>query len=97
MRSKKLIGPGFRLPSDERILGSSEFVERTLKQAAEAYDRRIQLRSVGVDLSRVTAAVCRQVNIEEREVAGSTRCLKAADVRALISHIATRASVDTPK
>jgi len=44
---------GIRLASDERILGSSEFVELALKRAGEAYDRRMRLRFSGIDLSGV--------------------------------------------
>jgi hypothetical protein len=37
--------------SDERLLGSSEFVERTLKAAQEANEWRRRLRSDGIGLS----------------------------------------------
>jgi putative transposase len=80
---------GIRLFSDERILGSSEFVETALKQAGEAYDRRMQLQSGGVDLSAVIAAVCRDFNVDERELATATKRFKVARARAVVSHIAT--------
>ncbi|MCK7482228.1 MAG: hypothetical protein M0C28_37560 [Candidatus Moduliflexus flocculans] len=44
---KEAYRDGIRLASDERLLGSSEFVERTLKEAGEAYDRRMRLQSAG--------------------------------------------------
>jgi len=50
---------GIRRAGDERLLGSSELVERTLKAAGEAYDRRMRLHSAGIDLSVVIEAVCR--------------------------------------
>jgi len=87
---KEAYRDGIRLASDERILGSSEFVEKTLKQAGEAYDRRMQLQSAGIDLSAVIAAVCRNFNIDEKELAGTTKRLKIPQARALVSHIATR-------
>jgi hypothetical protein len=34
-----------RLTSDERILGSSSFVEKTLASAGEDYDRRMRLKA----------------------------------------------------
>jgi hypothetical protein len=46
---KEAYREGIRLASDERLLGSSEFVERTLKEAGEAYDWRIRLHSAGID------------------------------------------------
>ena len=44
---KEAYRDGIRLAGDERILGSSEFVESTLKGAGEAYERRMQLQSAG--------------------------------------------------
>jgi len=81
---------GIRLAGDERILGSSEFVETTLKQAGETYDRRMRLQSAGMNLSGVIAAVCRYLNINEKELAGPTRRPKIASGRALVGYIATR-------
>jgi chromosomal replication initiation ATPase DnaA len=81
---------GIRLASDERILGSSEFVEATLRQAGERYDRRMQLQAVGIHLSTVIAAVCRNFNIDEEELAGITKRRKIAQARALVGYIATR-------
>ena len=81
---------GIRLSSDERILGSSEFVETALKQAGEGYDRRMQLQAGGVDLSEVISAVCRDFNVDERELASATKRFKVARARAVLSHIATR-------
>lgn len=39
-----------RVISDERILGSSEFVEMVLKSANEAYERRAAIQAQGIDL-----------------------------------------------
>ncbi len=50
---------GIRLASDERILGSSQFFERVLDQAGEVYERRMLIRSAGVDLSQVIDAFSR--------------------------------------
>jgi putative transposase len=87
---KEAYRDGIRLTSDERILGSSEFVETVLRQSGEAYDRRMQIQSAGIDLSGVIAAVCRSFNLDEKELASPTKRLKIAHARALVSHIATR-------
>jgi len=87
---KEAYRDGIRLASDERILGSSEFVETTLRKSGEAYDRRMQIQSTGIDLSGVIAAVCRNFSIDEKELASHTKRLKIAQARALVSHIATR-------
>jgi len=87
---KEAYRDGIRLAGDERILGSSEFVETTLKQAGETYDRRMRLQSAGMTLSGVIVAVCRYLNINEKELAGPTRRPKIASARALVGYIATR-------
>jgi hypothetical protein len=63
---------------DERLLGSSEFVESTLKRAGEAYDRRMRLQSAGMGLSEVIGAACRYLGVEERELSRPTRLAKVA-------------------
>lgn len=81
---------GIRLASDERILGSSEFVQKTLKQAGETYYRRMRLQAAGVDLPAVIRAVCRYFDTDEMALSGPTRRHKIARTRAVISYIATR-------
>jgi hypothetical protein len=87
---KEAYRDGIRISSDERILGSSDFVETTLKQSGEAYDRRLRMKSGGLDLSAVVAAVCRHLQVDERELESTSRRLEVARARALVSHIATR-------
>ena len=78
---------GFGLPVMSESLRSSEFVETTLKQAGEAYDRRMRIQS-GMDISGVIAAVCRYLKIDEKELASPTRRPKIASARALVGYIA---------
>ncbi len=87
---KEAYRAGIRLASDERILGSSEFVEETLKNAGEVYEHRMRMQSAGIDLSAVIAAACRYLGIEEKELARPTRRVEIARARALISFVATR-------
>jgi putative transposase len=70
---KEAYREGIRLVSDERLLGSSEFVESTLKGAGEAYDRRMRLQSAGMELSEVVGAVCRCLGIDASELTRPTR------------------------
>ena len=53
-------------------------------------DREMRIQSAGMDLSGVIAAVCRYLNIDEKELAGPTRRPKIASARALVGYIATR-------
>jgi REP element-mobilizing transposase RayT len=87
---KEAYRDGVRLASDERILGSSEFVETALKHSGEMYERRMQLQSAGIDLSTLIAAVCRFLDIDAKELAGPTKRLEIARARALVSYSATR-------
>jgi putative transposase len=87
---KEAYRDGIRLSSDERILGSGEFVEKTLRQAGEWYDRRAGLRLACVDLSGVIVAVCLELGVGEKELASSARRQEIANARALASYIATR-------
>ena len=81
---------GIRISSDERLLGSSEFVESTLKRAGEEYDRRMRLQSAGMGLAEVIGAVCRYWGVEERELTRPTRRTKVAQARGLIGYLASR-------
>ena len=72
------------------LLGSSEFVEASLKNAGEVYERRMRLQSAGIDLSAVIAAACRYLGIEEKELARPNRRVEIARARALINYVATQ-------
>lgn len=87
---KEAYRDGIRISSDERILGKSDFVELALKQSEEAFDRRTQLRSAGIDLSSLVAAACRHLKIEEKTLQSATRRRDVARAHALISYIATQ-------
>jgi putative transposase len=87
---KEAYRDGIRLTGDERILGSSEFVEKTLKHAGESFDRKMKMKTAGMDLSWVIEAVCRQLNVDEKELAGHSRNHEIARARALVGLIATR-------
>lgn len=87
---KEAYRDGIRLASDERILGSSRFVEETLELTGEAYERSLRMQASGADLSRVIDAVCGFLKVEERELAGPTRRPEIARARALVGLIAIR-------
>ena len=72
---------GIRLTSDERILGSSSFVEKTLASAGEDYDRRMRLKACGTDLGVVIDAVCAHLGLEPAELWSPSR--RNADSRFL--------------
>ena len=50
----------------------------------------MQIRPADIDLSAVIAAVCRCLNIEDKELSSPTKRLKIERARALVSYTATR-------
>jgi hypothetical protein len=85
---KEAYGDGIRISGDERILGSSDFVETTLKHSGEVYGRRLRMKRAGIDLAAVVAAVCHYLQVGEKELESTTRRIEIARARALVSHIA---------
>ena len=81
---------GIRLTSDERILGSSSFVEETLASAGEDYDRRMRLKACGIDLDGVMDVVSAHLGVNTAELSGPSRRQPICQARALISYIAVR-------
>ena len=53
-----------RVISDERILGSSEFVESVLKNANEAYERRTEAVAKGMSNDQVIDAVAKYLDLD---------------------------------
>jgi putative transposase len=80
---------GIRLASDERILGSSDFVERTLREAGEDHNRRVWLLSAGINLASVIEAVCRHLGVDQNGLDGRTKRAEIVRARALIACLAT--------
>ena len=64
---------GIRLSSDERILGSSSFVEETLASAGEDYDRRMRLKASGIDLDVVMEVVSAHHGVDTAELTRLSR------------------------
>jgi hypothetical protein len=81
---------GIRLTSDERILGSSSFVEKTLAYAGEDYDRRMRLKASGIDLDLVMDVVATHLGVDKAELCGTSRRHEICRARALISYLAVR-------
>jgi chromosomal replication initiation ATPase DnaA len=81
---------GIRLTSDERILGSSSFVEKALASVGEDYDRRMRLKAWGIDLEVVPAVVSAHLGLERAELSGPARRQQISQARALISYLAVR-------
>ncbi len=77
-----------RLTSDERILGSSSFVEKALARVGEDYERRMKLKASGIDLGVVLDVVSAHLGLERAELSGPSRRQQISQARALISYLA---------
>ena len=54
--------------SDERILGSSMFVEKTLREADEKLEKRYLLKTQGYDLKRVAKRVSEVMKTDDEDI-----------------------------
>ena len=87
---KEAYREGMRLSGDERLLGSSEFVESTLRQAEEAYAHRKLLQSAGIGLEELIGGACRHFGIDAQDLSRPTKRPGVAKARGVIALMATR-------
>jgi hypothetical protein len=87
---KEVWESGQRVKSDERILGSSEFVERVLREAGEQLERRSRLRRRGADLRWLIERVAVGFGMETEDLKTGSRSRKIGKVRAALCCIAVR-------
>jgi len=83
---KEMKGQGFRIASDERILGSSDFVSSVLKQAQEDYLKRANAQ--GISLATLIAFVADYMETDETVIKSTVKERSASQARAIIAHLA---------
>jgi chromosomal replication initiation ATPase DnaA len=76
--------------SDERMLGSGEFVEEVLRAAEEAMEKRYALRSRGFDLQKTASSVAGVLGVKEEEVWAKGRYRRIVEARSLLCYWAVR-------
>ena len=79
---------GIRMKGDERILGSSEFVEKALKRADDVLERRMKLRAEGLDLETLTQRIASLLKIDVRDLKTPTKDRHITRARAFLCHLA---------
>jgi hypothetical protein len=81
---------GIRIKGDERILGSSDFVENTLKQANERLAEKTRLLAAGPNLEALieNAALYFKVDVEDLKSASKERNISHA--RSVVCYLAVR-------
>jgi len=68
MAVKRLGSGRSHIMSDQRILGSSDFVESVLFRADESYERRCELERMGFDLDRIAERVGELYGLDKKQV-----------------------------
>ena len=79
---------GKRVMGDERILGSSDFVDSVLKRANEQYEQKTLALAKGIDLNKLFISVCEYFNMEPEPIKSSTRGRIVARIRSIICCLA---------
>ena len=72
--------------SDERILGSGDFVQGILRELEERQLRQLKLRKRGVTIRDIIKEECARAEVRERELINGGRRSVVSDVRAIIAH-----------
>ncbi len=85
---KALRSKAFRIMGDERILGSSAFVEAVLRGADEDYDRRTFASVRSLDIGHVLSQVCEFFNIQPESIEGSGKQREVVLARSIVCFLA---------
>ncbi|MBW2150823.1 MAG: transposase, partial [Deltaproteobacteria bacterium] len=81
---------GIRLKGDERILGSSDFVENVLKSAKEELEQKYDLIDKGYDFDRVAQRVAEIMAMDVKQVTAFGKSPKTVKARSLLCFWAHR-------
>lgn len=81
---------GIRIKGDERILGSSDFVGRVLREAEEHLQARAELAKSGIDFETILEKVAGDYGIDPQELKTGTRNRRVAEARAILCYCAVR-------
>jgi REP element-mobilizing transposase RayT len=85
MRQKKQ-----RMASDDRILGSGEFVEQVLRQAEEQEAQTLRLKRAGISFEDVVSEVAQRHSVEVEELLSGSRRRAIGEARRDVARIAVK-------
>jgi REP element-mobilizing transposase RayT len=77
-----------RVISDERILGSSDFVESVLKHANEAYEKRTLAMAKGIGLDALIDAAAKHFETSAEIIKSASKQREACQARSIICYLA---------
>ncbi len=81
---------GVRIKGDERILGSSDFVERVLKQADEQLKEKYRLQMKVISLAALVDKVARHYKIDPEDLKSASKERVITNARRALCYIAVR-------
>jgi REP element-mobilizing transposase RayT len=81
---------GIRIKGDERLLGSSDFVEKTLKRANEHLEEKTRLQAAGPDLEALIAKVAAYFKVDLDELKTVSKERKISHARKMLCYLAVR-------
>ena len=76
------------LKGDERILGSSEFVEPALKMAEEEMEKKTTCRARGLDMGSLLQGIAEYYAVDLRKLKGKSKVAGVARARAVFCYLA---------
>lgn len=77
-----------RIMGDERILGSSSFVEEVIKQANESYEQRTLAERQGLDFDVIIREVAYHFEIDEQLLKSASKQRKASQAKSIACFLA---------
>ena len=87
---KAMRGSAIRIKGDERILGSSDFVEAVLEKSQETLERRSHYQSKGYDFEWLVKRVAKVFDIEPEEILRKGRYATTVSARSVLCYWAVR-------
>ena len=81
---------GVRVKGDERILGSSDFVEKVLKKANEELEQRTLLQATGPDLAQLIKKIAKYYQIDMEELKTASKARRISLARSVVCYLAVR-------
>jgi hypothetical protein len=87
---KQLRDSGIRIKGDERILGSSDFVEDVLKQAKEELSEKYRLQASGIDIDTLISRVAAYYKIAPEDLKTASKEVSITKARTVLCYIAVR-------
>jgi len=81
---------GVRIKGDERILGSSDFVERVLTKANEHFAHKSRLQAEGPDLHTLIERVANYYQIDSEDLRTASKQRQISRARIMLSYLAVR-------